>query len=168
MDEAGSTGENLLDAEQPVYALAGVRVAEPEAEAAVRAALGRTQMSELKFSRLRTSGAGRRNVLTFLQDLDLGDRTAAVSVVHKPHMAALKLVDELVEPRMLQRGVQMAWYASGDARRMAYTAVRHRRQASSENASGAMTTFTLDEHEQRADARSPSIESRSARVVSCV
>ena len=78
-------------------------------------------MSELKFSRLRTSNPGRRNVLTLLKDLALTPETAAVSVVHKRHMVALKLVDELVEPRMLQRGVQLAWYASGAARRMANT-----------------------------------------------
>ena len=36
-----------------------------------------------------------------------------------PFMAAAKLVDELIEPRMLARGEQMNWYVSGQAAAMA-------------------------------------------------
>jgi hypothetical protein len=119
MDEAGNTGENLLDTVQPVYALAAVRIDEVSATRAVAAALSRTQMPELKFNKLQGSGAGRRNILTLLGDLDLQPGAAAVAVAHKPWMLAAKLVDELVEARMLSRGEQMAWYASGDAKTMA-------------------------------------------------
>lgn len=42
-----------------------------------------------------------------------------MAVAHKPWMLAAKLVDELVEARMLSRGEQMAWYATGDAKAMA-------------------------------------------------
>jgi hypothetical protein len=115
MDEAGNTGENLLDRNQPVYALSAVRLEAEPAARAVTAALGRTQMTELKFAKLQRSGAGRRNILTLLGDLDLRPGTAVVAVAHKPWMVAAKLVDELVEARILSRGEQMAWYASGDA-----------------------------------------------------
>jgi hypothetical protein len=121
MDEAGHTGENLLDPLQPVYALAAFRVDAVTAEAAVAAALGRAQKSttELKFSSLRKSNVGRRNVLTLLDDLELTASTAAVIVVHKPWMAAAKLIDELVEPRMLASGIQSVWYGTGAAKNMA-------------------------------------------------
>jgi hypothetical protein len=118
MDEAGNTGENLLDAAQPIYALAGVRV-DDEAHRAITAALARTQLTELKFQRLRTSGVGRRNILKLLDEVELRPGTAAVMVAHKPWMFAAKLVDELIEPRMLAKGIQMAWYATGAAKRMA-------------------------------------------------
>jgi hypothetical protein len=118
MDEAGNTGENLLDAAQAIYALAAVRV-NAEARQAITAALGRTQMTELKFQRLRASSAGRRNILQLLDEVELRPETAAIMVVHKPWMLAAKLVDELIEPRMLAKGVQMAWYATGAAKRMA-------------------------------------------------
>lgn len=118
MDEAGNTGENLLDAVQPIYALAAVRV-DNEARRAVTAALARTRMTELKFQRLRTGSAGRRNILKLLDEAELRPGTAAVMVAHKPWMLAAKLVDELIEPRMLAKGIQMAWYATGAAKSMA-------------------------------------------------
>jgi hypothetical protein len=120
MDEAGNTGENLLDPDQPVFALAALAVPVSDVEAAVRSALGRTQMKELKFNRLRTSNPGRRNILKLLEDLQLSPASAAVALAHKPYMVALKMVDELVEPRMRARGLRMAWYAGGAARNMAF------------------------------------------------
>jgi hypothetical protein len=119
MDEAGNTGENLLDPTQPVYALAAVDIDEERAARGVTAALGRTQMPELKCSKLLRSGAGRRNIEAFLADLALEPGSTAVAVAHKPWMLAAKLIDELVEPRMLSRGEQAAWYASGEAKAMA-------------------------------------------------
>jgi transposase-like protein len=119
MDEAGNTGENLLDPDQPIYALAALRMDDEKVHRAVGDALGRTQMSELKFQRLRTSNAGRQNILTLLGELDLSPETVTVMVVHKPWMLAAKLVDELIEPRMLAKGLQMGWYATGAAKRMA-------------------------------------------------
>ena len=122
MDEAGHTGQNLLDSDQPIYALAALRMDEAEAEAAVSAALGRapSTMTELKFSVLRRSTQGRRNLLTLLQDVGLTPDGAAVIVMHKRFMVATKLIDELVEPRMRAKGLQPTFYASGAARRMAY------------------------------------------------
>jgi len=62
MDEAGHTGENLLDPGQPVYALAAVRMDVPTTEAAVSAALRRAPKStaELKFSSLRKATRAAR------------------------------------------------------------------------------------------------------------
>jgi len=47
-----------------------VRVSDEE-RLAVTAALARTQMPERKFQRLRTTSAGRRNILKLLDDLEL-------------------------------------------------------------------------------------------------
>jgi hypothetical protein len=122
MDEAGHTGENLLDSARPVYALAAVQVDEATARAAVSDALGRAPetMAELKFSALRRSSAGRRNLLTLLHDLGLTSENAAIIVMHKPFMVATKLIDELVEPRMLAKGLQHVFYAGGAAKNMAH------------------------------------------------
>ena len=124
MDEAGNSGENLLDESQPVYSLSAIRVDEEVAAAAVAAALSRTQMPELKFNRLQRSNPGRKNILTLLGDVHLDPSVAAVVVAHKPWMLAAKLVDELVEPKMLRRGEQMACYASGNAKADASTLYR--------------------------------------------
>ena len=119
MDEAGNTGENLLDRDQPVFALAAVHMPEERAQELVDAALSRTQMSELKFSRLRTSNPGRRNILTLLQDAGFTRESAATAAAHKPWMLAAKLVDELVEPAMTEAGIQQAWYGTRAALGMA-------------------------------------------------
>jgi hypothetical protein len=119
MDEAGNSGENLLDRSQPVHALVGVNVDLATAEPAISAALNRTQMGELKFAQLRRSGRGRRNILALLDHLKLVENQAAAYVTDKEWMLAAKLVDELVEPRMLAAGTQMDWYLSGNARAMA-------------------------------------------------
>jgi hypothetical protein len=118
MDETGNTGENLLDPEQPVFALAALNVCEARAQAVVGEALARTQMPELKFAALRGSNPGRRNVLMLLRDAALTSRVASTSAAHKPWTLAAKLVDELVEPTMTARGVQLAWYSSGAALEM--------------------------------------------------
>src|SRR5664279_242889 len=119
MDESGNTGENLLDSVQPVFALAGVLLDEDTSEQVIRAALNHTQMTELKFAALRRSPPGRRNILSVIDDAALNVENVAVAVAHKPWMLAAKLVDELVEPRMLAAGRQMEWYASGGHVRMA-------------------------------------------------
>jgi hypothetical protein len=119
MDETGHSGENLLDAEQPVFALAAVHISEADAQRVADAALGRTQADELKFSGLRRSGAGRDTILQILSDAALTPETAFVAAAHKPWMLAAKLIDELVEPRMTARGLSIPWYASGAPAQMA-------------------------------------------------
>ena len=167
MDEAGNTGENLLDATQPVYALAAIR-ADTQTHAAITAALARTQMPELKFHRLRNSSAGRRIILELLGEVEPRPDTAAVMVVHKPWMLAAKLVDEVIEPRMLAKGVQMAWYKTGSARRMAHAVFALAPGALGEVYSELQATFVAllrDYSEARAEAFLKAL--RRAKIV-CV
>lgn len=113
MDEAGNTGENLLDPQQPIFALGAVHIPEERAQELVDAALHHTKMLELKFGALRRSNGGRRNILALLRDAELTTEVAAAAAAHKPWMVAAKLIDELVEPTMLARGIQLAWYREG-------------------------------------------------------
>jgi hypothetical protein len=46
-------------------------------------------------------------MLTLIEELNLTSESAALMVVHKPWMLAAKLVDELIEPRMLARGQRL-------------------------------------------------------------
>lgn len=118
MDESGNTGQNLLDPVQPIYGLAAVAVdAERAAEAAALAVQPGQQ--EIKFSEMRRTEDGRERIGAALDRLQITDDEAAISIAHKPFMAAAKLVDELIEPRMLARGEQMNWYVSGQAAAMA-------------------------------------------------
>ena len=60
-DESGNSGANLLDPEQPVFALASLRVSDDLA-----AEILCDTAKELKFNRLRRSADGRQKVLRIL------------------------------------------------------------------------------------------------------
>lgn len=62
-DEAGNSGENLLDPEQPVFVLAAVCLEESEADSICSTALGCGQATELKFAALRRRPRGQQTIL---------------------------------------------------------------------------------------------------------
>lgn len=61
-DEAGNTGQNFLDAAQPVFVLASVHMSSERATAFTSAAMP-PGATEAKFSTMRGSNAGRKRVL---------------------------------------------------------------------------------------------------------
>jgi hypothetical protein len=111
-DEAGNTGENLLDETQPVYSLAAV-LDTGDAKKTVDDALAHRQASELKFSGLRKHASGQRIVVDLFASGALNPDNARVSIAHKPWMVAAKMVDLLVEPYFQRRGHSALMYASG-------------------------------------------------------
>lgn len=119
MDEAGNTGEDLLNADQPAYAVAGLHIAQDRAQALVDEALKDRQASELKFMTLRKRAYGPPLLKQILTKANLTPEEARIAVVHKPWMVTAKMVDLLVEPAMLAKGLQAAFYASGAHVRMA-------------------------------------------------
>ncbi|MCU1400761.1 MAG: hypothetical protein JWN62_3870, partial [Acidimicrobiales bacterium] len=92
IDESGNTGQNLLDPEQPVFALGSVAMSDEACQSIIGA-----RAAEMHFSRLRRSAAGRRRVLEVLGALD--PAAAKVVVVDKRFMVTAKIVDQLVEPQ---------------------------------------------------------------------
>lgn len=99
MDEAGNTGENLLDQSQPVFALASIGIDSGRAEAIVDEALSNSQAPELHFARLQRSKRGRSLLTRVLQELHQLE-VARLSIQHKPYSALGNLVDLLIEPLM--------------------------------------------------------------------
>lgn len=95
-DETGNTGQNLLDHDQPVFALASVHM-ETEKACALASAAAPPGAAEAKFAALRTSNAGRKRILALLRDEDVSPRNVRLSVYHKPFMVTTKIVDILVE-----------------------------------------------------------------------
>lgn len=110
MDEAGNTGQNLLDGAQPVYTLAGVSIERERAAALVSEATAGRKDAELKFATMRRGSASRQRLLNLFASADLPGDGAKVAVVHKPWMLVGKMVDLLIEPRMLEKGLQSAFY----------------------------------------------------------
>lgn len=101
-DEAGNTGGNLLDPDQPVFVLASVHLDEEQA-----AEIARGPKTELKFSKLRKSPGGRDRIISLLNSPILVNDRVFVSTFHKPFMAITKLVDLLVEPLHKAGGIDL-------------------------------------------------------------
>ena len=101
-DEAGNTGQNLLDAEQPVSVLASVFVEEGTAAELVRPLQPRGAR-EAKFARRR--GPEFDRAVIDLVNSDFIERaTVKVGMYHKRFMLTTKIVDLLVEPMMYRMG----------------------------------------------------------------
>ena len=113
MDESGNSGGNLLDDAQPLFVLAAVHVDEKVAEQLIRETSWDGTGPELKFSRLRSTRPGRRQILEILDLGVLTPETARVSVCHKPYMITAKMIDVLVEPAFHRRGLD--FYADDGA-----------------------------------------------------
>src|SRR6266516_1286949 len=103
-DEAGNTGQNLLDPEQPVFVAAAVRVPH-EAAAEIVQRITRGHVGEGKFSKLRRSHRGRMTILDALKHPSLVPENVRLSAYHKRFMVTTKIVDMLVEPLYYRSGI---------------------------------------------------------------
>lgn len=109
-DEAGNTGANLLDPEQPFFILASNDFTVEEASGLlehVRSA----QSGEAKFSTLRKSQAGIARVINFLADPRVNRHRVQFDVYHKRYMIVTKMVDLIAETLFHRRGDDL--YADG-------------------------------------------------------
>ncbi len=104
-DESGHSGDRLLDADQPIYALASVNASRDVALELIDR-VRPPQLAELKYSRLRNSPAGRAAILAVLDSTLVTVASARVYPAHKPFMLAAKIFDNLIEPWFWDRGVE--------------------------------------------------------------
>jgi hypothetical protein len=96
-DEAGNTGADLLNSDQPVFSLASVLLTQAEADQ-ILSPIRTPQTGELKFSRLKRSDFGRRRLIELLTSPALNSENVALSLFHKRFAAIAKVVDLLIEP----------------------------------------------------------------------
>lgn len=96
-DEAGNTGADLLNSDQPVFSLASVSLTHAEADELL-APIRTPQTGELKFSRLKRSDSGCRRLLKLLTSPALTSENVSLSLFHKRFVAIAKIFDLLIEP----------------------------------------------------------------------
>jgi hypothetical protein len=96
-DESGNTGQNLIDAADPIFVLASCSF-QAEEEQEVLLHFQQFKGPELKFSRLRKTAAGQKAVVAFLSSVQVTSKTAAAFVIHKPFMVVTKYCDLVLEP----------------------------------------------------------------------
>ncbi|HXK40040.1 MAG TPA: hypothetical protein VJ837_04370, partial [Candidatus Paceibacterota bacterium] len=105
-DESGNSGQNLLDREQPIFALAGVLFSGEEVSE-IRELLGWADDEELHFVRLRKSKEGRARILKLLgSSFATADHVKTMGI-HKAFMVMTKIVDMLIEPVAYRDGVDL-------------------------------------------------------------
>jgi len=107
LDESGYTGARLLDADQPIFALASHNFSEAESQDIKRRFFADIKAKELKAGQLMRRGSGQRMVLTFLRELRAQAARTRVSYVHKPFALLCKTVDWIVEPYLRRRGYDL-------------------------------------------------------------
>lgn len=104
MDEAGNTGQDLLNEDQPAFTLASVLFSDKEISKLV-SLLKSKHASEVHFSDLKKSSSGRKKIMSFLNDRLISKKTVKLSVYHKKYMIIAKALDSLVEPIFYKEGV---------------------------------------------------------------
>jgi hypothetical protein len=106
LDEAGYTGADLINRDQPMFILASTVIEESEARAQLESAFGLSRY-EVKYSKKSRSSQGRRQILEFLRSLNINKRKTAFFSFHKEFLLLTHLVDFWVEPAMRAGGVNL-------------------------------------------------------------
>jgi hypothetical protein len=102
-DESGNTGGNLIDADQPIFTLAGTDCSDSDAESLLEIVSARSQ-GEIHFKRLKRRKPGQDGIIRLLSDVRVNATSFSVNVYHKKYLLMTKIVDYLVEPMMAIAG----------------------------------------------------------------
>ena len=102
-DEAGNSGQNLLDAQQPVFVLASTDMNREEATELLRHVRSR-QGAEPKFKTLKKTSDGVHKIRQFFADPRLDGKRIVMNIFHKRFMIVTKMVDLIAETLFHQIG----------------------------------------------------------------
>ena len=107
VDESGYSGGDLLNTEQPVFALGSMCCTEDVCLDLKRAFFHRVQARELKHFQMAKYGSQQRMVVSFLQYLDSHRDLFRFTVVHKRYALVCKIVDIVIETVMREDGYDL-------------------------------------------------------------
>jgi hypothetical protein len=96
-DESGNTGAALLDPEQPFFALASTCLGPDVCESLIGPLL-RAGQREVKYSRIKASKEGQRQLLELFSSAELQVSTCKFRVTDKKYYLVAHMVDKLIEP----------------------------------------------------------------------
>lgn len=106
-DEAGNSGENLLDFDQPSYLLLSHNYSEAEAKDILAPLLKISNAGELHFKSIRKYPSKHPALYECLNHPLIQETRAYFYVAHKPFMVAIQLVDKLIEPVLYDLGIDI-------------------------------------------------------------
>jgi hypothetical protein len=106
LDEAGYTGPDLINVDQPMFILASTTIGTSEARALLDSHFANPG-TEVKYSKRARSVRGRKEILQFIRALNLDPRKAAFFSFHKEYVLLTHLIDYWVEPVMREDGYNL-------------------------------------------------------------
>lgn len=102
-DESGFTGANLLDAKQPIFAVASSNIEEDKAKEILISSFPSYKGKEFKFTNIWKTKL-KKNLLDFVKrEIDSSHRTS-VYVINKKFSVLTKISDFLIEPAITNAG----------------------------------------------------------------
>jgi hypothetical protein len=107
VDETGFTGEDLLAADQPVFAQATNDYSAAEADALIQATFGGVAASELKYSRLARNGRHYDKIAELVRLVAADPNRAGVWIAHKEFALVTLVVDWWMEPLAHRGGINL-------------------------------------------------------------
>ena len=112
IDEAGNTGQDLLNKDQKVFVLASNNFSPADTE--IISALF-PDKSEIHFKKLKKSGEGRKSILDFINHPLITEKNIYCSTIRKEYSTVAHIVDQLIEPFLYQGGIDLYQYGQNIA-----------------------------------------------------
>ena len=103
-DESGNTGTELLDPQQPYFAIGSTDIAEDEAAELIKRCFPRHKGEELKSKEILKRSQGRKAFLSFAKEVSLLPERFVTTKINKRFTLICKMVDHLTEPLLHQAG----------------------------------------------------------------
>jgi hypothetical protein len=109
-DEAGNSGGNLLDENQPAFTLVSHNFVEEEVKTLLEPILKLSQASELHFTQLKKYNKFRNAILDCINHELITKDRLYYYIAHKRFMISVQIVDQLIEPVFYERGEDLYQY----------------------------------------------------------
>lgn len=106
-DEAGNSGDNLLDKNQPVYVLLSHDFTDDEVAGILAPVLKLSKAEELHFKRLKKYEKSRKAIIEVISHPLIRKERVFHYVAHKEFMIVIQMVDKLVEEVFYRNGIDI-------------------------------------------------------------
>jgi hypothetical protein len=106
-DEAGNSGPNLLDKDQPTYLLLSHNYTEEETKEILAPLISNSKANELHFKQLKKYAKSRRAILECINHPLIQKERVFQFVAHKEFMVTIQMVDQLVEHVYYKSGIDI-------------------------------------------------------------
>lgn len=111
-DEAGNSGGNLLDSDQPTYLLLSHNFTVEETNEILQPLRESSNAKELHFARIKKYHRLQNELIKCLNHPLIQPNRICYYVAHKKFMIAIQIVDQLIEPVLYENGIDIYQYGT--------------------------------------------------------